>query len=130
MGDGRRGETPADLVKARERFAAWRRTKQPGSRIPQPLWKLAVKLAPRHGLHRTASVLRLDYYALQKRVEQAGGDVNAPVAFIEMAAAPAAAGGECVIELEDGAGASMRLTLRGCAAPDLAAVVGSFWKAD
>ena len=129
MGGGKRGDVPADLAKARERFARWRRSKQPGSRIPQPLWKLAVKLAGTHGLARTASALKLDYYSLKKQVEQADGGASASAAFIEVPSAPLVANGECVIELEDGAGASMRLTVKGHAAPDLAALVGSFWKA-
>jgi hypothetical protein len=116
------------LAKARERFAVWRRKKQPRSRIPQPLWKLAVKLAGRHGVARTVSVLNLDYYSLKKQVEQASGG-NASSAFIEVPSTPLVSNVECVIELEDGAGASMRVTFKGHAAPDLAALVGSFWKA-
>jgi hypothetical protein len=153
---GRKGSSvPADLAKARDRFTVWRRNKRPRSRIPQPLWKLAIMLAGRHGLHCTASVLRLDYYSLKKRIEQADGDRNVPAAFIEVApaslgasaeslggsstsssappewtSASLGAGGECVIELEDGGGASMRVALKGHAMPDLAALIGSFWKAD
>ena len=131
MGGRSGSNVPADLAKARERFTAWRRSHRPRSRIPQPLWKLAVKLAGRHGLHRTASVLRLDYYSLKMRVEQADGNGNgsAAAAFIEVASSLGASG-ECVIELENGAGASMRVTLQGHATPDLAALVGSFWKGD
>ena len=129
MGGRKRGDVPADLAKARERFAAWRRTKQPRSRIPQALWKLAVKLAGTHGLARTVSVLKLDYYALKKRLEQAHGDGN-EATFIEVASAPLAASGECVIELEDGAGARMRVTVKGHAVPDLSALVGGFWNSD
>jgi hypothetical protein len=94
------------------------------------LWKLAIKLAGSHGLHRTASALKLDYYSLKKQVEQATGDRPESAAFIEVAAAPLAASGECVIELEDGVVARMRVTLKGHTAPDLAALIGSFWKAD
>jgi hypothetical protein len=126
----KRGKVPADLAKAQERFAAWRRMKEPGSRIPQPLWKRAIKLAGNYGLCRTASVLGLDYYALKKRVEQVGSGVNTPAAFIEVTAAPVATSSECVIEYEDGAGASMRVTLKNHAVPDLVTLVGSFWKAD
>ena len=129
MGGRKRGDVPADLAKARERFAAWRRRKQPRSRIPQALWKLAVKLAGTHGLARTAAVLKLDYYSLKKQLEQTPGG-GKEATFIEVASAPLAASGECVIELEDGAGASMRVTLKGHAAPDLAALVGGFWNAD
>jgi len=37
MADSKRGEVPAELVRARDRFVAWRRTRKPKSRIPEPL---------------------------------------------------------------------------------------------
>ena len=73
MADAKRREVPAGLVRARERFQAWRRTRKPKSRIPEPLWTLAVELTAAHGLHRTAQALKLDYYSLKKRVEAAEG---------------------------------------------------------
>jgi len=129
MGGGKQGSVPGDLAKARERFAAWRRRQPPRSRIPQALWKLAIELVGAHGLHRTARVLKLDYYSLKKQVELAR-DHEKAAAFVEVVPAPLGASGECVIELEDGGGASMRVTWKGPATPDLAALVGSFWKAD
>jgi len=51
-------------------FERWRRKRKPRSRIPAPLWSAATTLAGTHGIHRTAKALRLDYYALKKRVEQ------------------------------------------------------------
>ncbi len=129
MAGRKRGEVPADLAKARQRFVAWRRTKKPGERIPATLWRLAVKLAGLHGLHRTASVLTLEYYSLKQQVDQASDDLRSnDAAFIEVV--PASAGGECVIELEDGAGACMRVTLKGHAPPDVAALACGFWNAD
>ena len=68
MADSKRRE-----VRARDRFVAWRRTRKPKSRIPEPLWSLAVKLVATHGLHRVAATLKLDYYSLKKRVEAAAG---------------------------------------------------------
>ena len=131
MGGRTRGDVPADLAKARERFSVWRRTKQPRSRIPQRLWNLAVKLAERHGLYRTASMLKLDYYSLKKQVEQASDDSESSgAAFVEVVSAPSPTGGECVVELQDGSGASMRVVLKGHATPDLAALVGGFWNTD
>jgi hypothetical protein len=128
--DGQKhGGVPAGLAQGRERFAAWRRKKPPRSRIPQALWKLAIELVGAHGLHRTARVLKLDYYSLKKQVELARDNEKA-TAFVEVVSAPLEASGECVIELEDGDGASMRVTLKGHATPDVAALVGSFWKAD
>ena len=127
----KRGELPADLAKACERFVAWRRTKQPQSRIPPRLWKLAVMLAGKHGLNRAASALRLDYYSLKKHVQQAGDNAGSQgAAFVEVVAAPQSPDGECIIELENCTGAKLRVTLKGHAPPDLAALARGFWNAD
>lgn len=59
-------EMPTPLARGRDRFEAWRRRRELGTRIPERLWKLAVKLASAHGLKRTASVLKLDYGSPQQ----------------------------------------------------------------
>jgi hypothetical protein len=41
-----------------------------------------------------------------------------------------AASVECVVEFEDGAGAILRVHLRGCDAPDLVALRRSFWSGE
>lgn len=134
----RRGAIPGPLARGRDRFEAWRRTCCVGDRIPERLWSLAVALAAAHGLSRTATVLKLDYYSLRKRVAAGSSDsgmaaspfveLRAPLPpspFIELSASPAAAG-ECVVELEDGSGARMFVHLRGCAVPDVVALARSF----
>ena len=90
-----------------------------------------VKLASAHGLKRTASVLKLDYGSLKKRVGAPAlqGRSAAP-AFVEIAPPPMGNMGECVIELEDSTGASMRVHLKGYAAPDLMALSSSFWNSE
>jgi hypothetical protein len=124
MARRRRGEIPASLARGRERFEAWRRDRTPGARIPDRLWGLAVKLADAHGLSRTVSALKLDYYSLKKRVESKdSGSVSNPGTFVEFSPPSPAGSGECVIEFEDGSGASLRVHLRGCETPDLAALV-------
>ena len=37
----------AALARARDQLAAWRRVKQPRSRIPEAVWEMAVKVAAR-----------------------------------------------------------------------------------
>ncbi len=134
-------EIPARLVSLRGRFEEWRRTRKVRSRIPEPLWDSAVKLAKKHGLHRTAKALRVNYYALKERVEgETASDVrNVPegggATFLELAAAPPASSiltGSCeyTLELEDTDGAKMRLHLKGTATPDLVALSRSFWQAE
>jgi hypothetical protein len=119
---------PAPLSRARTRFEAWRLERVEGTRIPEQLWTLAVNLADAHGLSRTASVLRLDYYALKKRLESTTANArSASSAFVELSPSPWAASGECVIEFEKDSGSSMRVHLRGCEMPDLVALGRSFW---
>jgi hypothetical protein len=71
MGSRRTDALPASLEAARRRFERWRRTRPARSRIPEALWASAVKAAGKHGVHRTAKALRLDYYSLKERVEVA-----------------------------------------------------------
>jgi len=123
-------DIPTPLARGRARFEAWRRTRAVGARIPQRLWTLAVKLAVAHGLNRTASALRLDYYTLKRRVESTNAQAgSATPAFVELAP-PVATPRECVIEFEDHSGATMRIHLRGCEVPDLVTLGCSFWSGE
>jgi len=130
---------PARLEGLRQRFECWRQTHPARSRIADPLWTAAVKMAGAYGIHRTARALRIDYYALKKRMEResaaASGllEEEASATFIELPP-PASAGScqgisgpcECTLELEDACGVKLRLHLQGIAAPDLAALCRSF----
>ena len=131
------GGLPARLEGVRRRFEGWRRTRKVRSRIPEPLWAAAVKVAGTYGIPRTAKALRVDYYALKKRVEEmpAGTDSKVPAgavgaAFLELPAPAWSGCGECTLELEDTGGAKLRVHLKGFAAADLAALGRSFWQAE
>jgi hypothetical protein len=137
MSTKRRHDLPARLVGLRQRFEEWRRTRKVRSRIPEPLWAAAVKLAAKYGLHQTAKALRVDYYALKKRVERAPAvtasklpEAAAGARFLELPAAAWAGSGECILELEDADGAKLRVHLKGFEAPDLAALSRSFWQSE
>ncbi len=131
MAGRKRSNIPTPLTRGRIRFEVWRRTRKVGARIPDRLWALAVKLADAHGLSRTASALKLDYNAVKKRVNSRGSDsALVSPAFIEISPPTLAASGECVVEFEHGSGASMRVHLRGCDAPDLVALSRSFWSGE
>lgn len=122
MGGRKRGEVGPELARARDRFRCWRRTRRPKSRIPEPLWAVAVQLAAVHGVHRTAETLRLDYYSLKRRVEASDGrNDSAGRAFIELPPAVPTAR-ECAIEFEDGTGVSRRVQLKGYDVADVVAV--------
>ena len=77
----KRGVLPPRLEGLRRRFKQWRRTRKIGSRIPEPLWSAATKLAEAHGIHATAKALGVDYYCLKKRLQErsaSGSDVTPP----------------------------------------------------
>jgi hypothetical protein len=129
MGTSKRGQLPPDLVRGRSRFQAWRARRKAGGRIPQALWAMATRLAKAHGVSRTAAVLRLDYYRLKNLAEPAAsGPQSSGPAFVELTS-PVMVGKHCRLELDNGAGATMRVQLVGYDAADLEALSRSFWNA-
>ncbi len=127
-------DLPARLEGLRRRLERWRRTRKVRSRIPESLWASAVKLAGRYGIHRTAKALRVDYYALKKRVEEeaaaSASNVSqrgAGAAFLELAPPARTGSCECTLEFDRADEAKMRIHLKNVEAPDLAALSRSFW---
>jgi hypothetical protein len=123
---------PGRLERTRQRFDHWRETRKVRSRIPESLWTSAVKMARAYGVNRTARALRVDYYSLKERVESKVSSSgvskkNTSSTFVELAAPAIASTCECLLELEDVAGAKMRIHVKGVEVPDLAALSRSFW---
>lgn len=119
-----RTKVPAALARLERRFVAWRKSRSVGQRIPEPLWKAAVQFAAEHGVNQTASVLSLDYYSLKKRVD---GSRASSATFVELPSPSFPAVNECLIEMEDGRGARMRVHLKGQNVPDLLPLSRLFW---
>jgi hypothetical protein len=103
--------------------------------------------AGKHGLSKTANALRVNYYALKKRLAAKtaadrraskkrigrrtvaagnGPEVGVAAEFVELPSFASPDFGECVLEWEDG-GEKLRVRLRGVGMPDLAALGRSFW---
>jgi hypothetical protein len=124
-----RARLPSDLAQARARLEAWRQRRRVGARIPQPLWALAVRLVNRYGVSRTSTALGLDYYSLKRRTEETA-DARPPKgpAFIELPS-PVMATKQFQVELDNGAGATMRVHLTGYDTADLEAIARSLWNA-
>ena len=101
-------------------------------KIPESLWRSAVKLAGSHGVHRTARALRLNYYALKKRVSGASGvrGGESPATFVELVSPEVCgprSGAECVVELENARGERMRIHAKGDGVVDVAELSAMFW---
>ena len=127
MGDATRSDFPAAFSGVQRKFAHWREGRRGRARIPEELWRAATELASAHGIHRTARALRLDYYALQKRVTAtASSGMHAPQ-FVELLPGGLSAPRpECLIEVEEPGGAKLRIHLQGGAFPDIAALTRGF----
>ena len=129
MGTSQHQPLPPDLERGRSRFEAWRRQRKPGGRIPQTLWALATRLANAHGVSRTSAVLGLDYYRLKQRAEVSATEPpSSGPAFVELAP-PVLVTKQCRFELDNGAGATMRVQLVGYDAAEIEALARSFWNA-
>jgi hypothetical protein len=131
-------QTPGPFSRIRVDLERWRRWRPPGERIPSRLWSTAVELAREHGVSRTSSALRLDYYALKgrleelakasppltrrtrvvseprRRVESGHGFVEVfPLSLPNPSVTSVA---DCAILVEDARGTRLRVELRGAAA--------------
>lgn len=139
MGTRKTRALPARLAGVQRRFEYWRRTRKIPSRIPEPLWASAVKMAGTHGISHTAKTLRVTYNALKQRVAEDAAATGGPEksatdqrfasvpAFLELAPPTRAGSCQCTLELEDTTGSKMRVHLQGVETPDLAALSRSFW---
>jgi hypothetical protein len=93
-------------------------------------------MAGAYGLHRTAKALRVNYYALKKRVEREAAvaprasQKGVMATFVELASPLGSGSCEYTLELEDADGAKMRVHLKGGTTPDLAALSRSFWQVE
>ena len=123
----------SELNKVKSAFEAWRSIKTKGSRIPQDLWEQAIALYPNYSIGQIAITLSLNYTDLKKRVENKTGEhssfLNDTVpAFMEFDLSSACSPiSECVVEMEDGSGAKMRMCFRGKTDFDLLELGKSFW---
>ncbi len=120
------------LSDVRRQFERWRRSRKRGTRIPEALWRAAAEAGREHGVSKTAQALRLDYYALKKRVEsspakRSAGEPSSEIKFLEIPLGGPLGRPECVLEFEDGQGARLRVELQGAALAELETVARALW---
>jgi len=87
-----------DFLDLQRRLAEWRSSHAPRSPLPEDLWSAAVELARKHGLHRTARTLPIDYVNLRRRLSGTSKSQSpVPPKFVELFPAPAQR--RCCIEI-------------------------------
>ena len=110
------------LQELAQRLACWRETRQRGEHVPAALWAEAVHMAHKHGVPLVAQQLQLDAGRLRERMRRPPGPrPPAPPPdrhFVELLAdalpaATAPSARECVVELRNATGATMRVELAG-----------------
>jgi hypothetical protein len=116
------------LSRAHRQFESWRRRRRPGTPIPEPLWHVAVGVTREEGISRTARALGLDYYALKRRVDGRPGEPSGR--FLELPVNGISLAPECVVEIEDGQGARLRIELRGRAAAEVEKLAELLWSVE
>ena len=78
---------PAHLSRLEKRFHTWRTQRVKGARIPERLWNAAVVSAIDFGVSQTATLLKLDYYGLKKRMDRKRSTAckpASPTPFVEI----------------------------------------------
>ena len=129
----KRRASASDLSRAIVRFKKWRQGRLSRTRIPVALWKLAVEVAGRHGVSRTAAALKLDYYALKSRLlaqpvpVAEPGRSSPPPAFTELTPGSLFPS-PCVLEFSDRTSSTIRVELPAGQVPDLVALGRTLWE--
>ena len=119
----------SQVEKARKKFVAWRRSRKARSRIPEELWTSAVVAARDVGLNQACKALRLDYYALKRRVVASTEmpSVKASGNFVEFDSGVPPLFTEWAVEMENGRGGRMRVAARSVSGPDVVSLSRTFF---
>ena len=123
------GIRESQVEKARRKFVAWRGNRKARSRIPEELWTSAVVAARDVGINQACTALRLDYYALKRRVvaSSKSPSVEASSRFVEFDSGVAPLFTEWAVEMDNGRGGRMRVAARSVSGPDVVALSRAFF---
>ena len=114
-------EEAREIGRVRARFEQWRKTRSRKSPIPEELWSMAIQVARRKGVGRTAQELHLDGGKLKRLLIAADSGRRKRqrrTGFVELIAPAPIADPGCVIEFETAGGSKMRVHWKTAAPPD------------
>lgn len=118
-----------ELEQVRGALVVWRATPGKG-RIPDAVWRKAVRAAKRHGLNPVSKALGLDYNCLKKHVAEGGWSSKRTVepasAFVEVKVEAPPEDLACVIEMEKGGGTRMRICVKSAGSVDWCRIKEAF----
>ncbi len=121
------------LSELAERIETWRQTRKKRRPMPEQLWQAAASLSKKLSIQQVSKALRLNYAALKNRVHPAQkalpASKQAPAAFIELGFEQQPSSiSECIVEMQDGCGAKMKMHFRGKTDLDLLELGKAFWR--
>jgi len=125
-------ESLPTLEQVRDQFQVWRQSRKKRSPIPDAFWQAAIHLCQNHTISKVSGTLRLNYAVLKQRV-QAYALTHHPEpsiavpSFIELNMGSAKPVSECIVEMADQKGATMRMYFKGEAGLDLLELGKAFW---
>lgn len=121
--------TIISLEEAKRRFDEWRHNRSGKGRIPAELWSVAVEVARKEGINRTARELHVAWDDLKRRMATTGEvpRQSGSPAFVELVAPEAKSVPECTLELEGRRG-KLRIQLKGASAFDVATLSRELWE--
>lgn len=117
------------LEEVQQLFEEWRRNKKRRERIPEELWKAAITLSKQFSAHQISKLLHLNHTAVRDhvRAEKQEEEIQEKEAgFIEFDVIQPAIAGDCVIEIEKGGGAKMRMSFQ-CSSSDMTGLAKRLW---
>jgi hypothetical protein len=128
MGTKATGVGAGELAEAKRGFDQWRRSRQRGQEIPEPLWRLAAKAAARHGVPATARRLGLNATRLKQWAQRLTPvEAEEDQRFVELPWLGTAPIPECILEAEEQSGRKLRIHLKGPATAQAAALGRLLW---
>ena len=99
--------------------------------MPEKLWQAAVNLCTHHSIRQVSRELIVDYSTLKKRLSNKKPNTVTKASrpgFIELDLGTPTAISECIIEMEDGLGAKMRMHFKNETDFELLELVKAFFR--
>ncbi|MCD6184863.1 MAG: hypothetical protein J7K84_03595 [Deltaproteobacteria bacterium] len=119
------------LSEVKEQFKLWRKTRKSPKPIPCKLWDAAAKLSETYSINQISKALCLNHTSLKERahkIKKASIQEIHPPSFVELNFKHSPLVSECIVEMENSAGAKMRMYFKGKMDLDLLELVKAFWK--
>jgi hypothetical protein len=119
------------LAEVARRFERWRRSREKQSRVPEELWAAAAALSTQHSVNEIARTLHLNHTSLKARISSKEGEGRCDSRtsrFVEVELGESQVGGGCVVEMQEGEGARMRIYLGAGRMDEVVRVAEAMWR--